>query len=49
VVGEDMPIVAGAGMEKIAEFFVAATGPSRQGEALEAPHRSDPAFHAAMV
>ncbi len=46
--GGNRLIVAGSGAEEVAEFVVAAAEALRRGEALEAAHASDPAFHAAV-
>ncbi len=48
-VGGDMLVVAGAGAEEVAELVVAPTEALGGGEAPEAAHTSDAAFHAAVV
>jgi hypothetical protein len=48
-VGGDVLVVAGAGAERGAELIVSSTEPLRGPEDLDAPHTSDPAFHAAVV
>ncbi len=47
--GGDMLVVAGAEAEEVAELVVASAEALRRGEALEPPHTSDAAFHAAMI
>ena len=47
--GGNMLVVAGAEAEEVAEFVVASTEALRRGEALEAAHASDAAFHAPVV
>src|SRR3954471_23385013 len=42
-------VMAGAEEEKLAEFIVSATEPSRRSRALEAPHGSIAAFDAAVI
>src|SRR5215212_608200 len=48
-VGGNVLAVAGAEAEKGAELVIASTEPRGGPEILEAPHTSDPAFHAAVV
>lgn len=48
-VGGNGLAVAGAEAEKGAELVIASTEPIGRPEILEAPHTSDPAFHAAVI
>ena len=47
--GRDILVVAGARPEVIAKLVIAPTEPLSGSEALEAPHTSNTAFHAAMI
>ena len=48
-VGRDMLMVAGTEAEAVAQLVVASTEPLGRGEALEAPHTSDPSFDAPVI